>query len=56
MFWFCIILVFEVVLGINCNEIVDLLNCVENENCINSICVCSDGYFNVIGKCELSKF
>lgn len=54
--WFCIVSVTEAALGTSCNETADPSNCAENESCTNSICVCSDGYFDVSGKCESSKF
>lgn len=54
--WFCIVSVTEAALGTSCNETADPSDCAENESCTNSICVCSEGYFNVSGKCESSKF
>lgn len=54
--WFCIVSVTEAALGTSCNETADSSNCGANENCTNSICVCSDGYFDVSGNCVSSKF
>nr|XP_034332445.1 receptor-type tyrosine-protein phosphatase eta isoform X3 [Crassostrea gigas] len=50
--WFCIVSVTEAALGTSCNETADPSNCTANESCTNSICVCSNGYFDVSGKCE----
>lgn len=54
--WFCIISVTEAALGTSCNETADPSNCAATESCYNSKCVCSDGYFDVGGNCESSKF
>ncbi|XP_052712083.1 titin-like [Crassostrea angulata] len=50
--WFCIVSVTEAALGTSCNETADPSNCAATESCTNSICVCSNGYFDVSGKCE----
>lgn len=54
--WFCIISVTEAALGTSCNETANPSNCAETESCSNSSCVCSDGYIDVNGSCESSKF
>lgn len=52
----CIFSVSEAALGTSCSDI-DASNCtLPAESCIDDSCKCSEGYFDVDGKCESSKF